>query len=70
MKANPKRKQRDIKKQLQDTGIGTKSQQTLKLQQEQRKQERKVKSRKQKPAGTKRMFELKQQKKKGKHRGR
>lgn len=69
-KSNPKRKQRDIKKQLQDTGIGTKSQQTLKLQQEQRKQERKVKSRKQKLAETKRMFELKQQKKKEKHRGR
>lgn len=69
-KSNPKRKQRDIKKQLQDTGIGTKSQHTLKLQQEQRKQERKVKSRKQKLAETKRMFELKQQKKKEKHRGR
>lgn len=69
-KANLKRKQRDAKKQLQDTGIGTKSQQALKLQQEQRKQERKVKSREQKLAKTKRMFELKQQKKKEKHRGR
>ena len=69
-KANPKRKQRDAKKQLQDTGIGTKSQQALKLQQEQRKQERRVKSREQKLAETKRMFELKQQKKKEKHRGR
>ena len=62
--------QRDAKKQLQDTGIGTKSQQALKLQQEQRKQERRVKSREQKLAETKRMFELKQQKKKEKHRGR
>lgn len=67
---NPKRMQRDVKKQLRNTGIGTKSQQALKLQQEQNKQERKVKSQKQKLAEAKRMFELKQQKKKEKHRGR
>ena len=69
-KANPKKMQRDIKKQLQDTGIGTKSQQALKLQQEQCRQERKEKSREQKLTETKRMFELKQQKKKEKHKGR
>jgi hypothetical protein len=68
-KRNPKRVQRDVIKQLQDTGIGTKSQQALKLQQEQNKQERKVKSREQKLAEAERMFELKQQKKKDKHRG-
>ena len=67
---NSKRMQRDVRKQLRDTGIGTKSQQALKLQQEQNKQERKVKSREQKLAESKRMFELKQQKKKEKHRGR
>ena len=67
---NPKRMQRDVRKQLRDTGIGTKSQQALKLQQEQNKQKRKVKSREQKLAEAKRMFELKQQKKKEKHRGR
>ena len=33
------------KKQMQETGIGTKSQQVLKLQQEQNKQERKMRSR-------------------------
>lgn len=65
-----KRMQRDVRKQLRDTGIGTKSQHALKLQQEQSKQERKVKSREQKLAESKRMFELKQQKKKEKHRGR
>ncbi|NLG04215.1 MAG: YjdF family protein [Clostridia bacterium] len=70
IKVNPKRMQRDVKKQLQNIGIGTKSQQALKLQQEQCKQERKVKSREQKLAEEKRMFELKQQKKKEKHRGR
>ena len=69
-KVNPKKMQRKIKKQLRDTGIGTKSQQALKLQQEQGKQERKMKSREQKLAEAKRMFELKQQKKKEKHRGR
>ncbi len=67
---NPKRMQRDVRKQLRDTGIGTKSQQALKLQQEQNKQERKVKDREQKLAKDRRMFELKQQKKKEKHRGR
>jgi len=67
---NPKKMQRDVIKQLRNTGIGTKSQQALKLQQEQNKQERKVKSREQKLAEARRMFELKQQKKKEKHRGR
>ena len=37
--------QREAKKQMQETGIGTKSQQALKLQQEQNKQERKMRSR-------------------------
>ena len=69
-KKNPKRMQRDVKKQLQEAGIGTKSQQALKLQHEQNKQERKVRSREQKSADLERMFELKQQKKKVKHRGR
>lgn len=67
---NPKRMQRDVQKQLRNNGIGTKSQQALKLQQEQNKQKRKVKSREQKLAEAKRMFDLKQQKKKEKHRGR
>lgn len=70
IKKNPKRMQRDVKKQLQGAGIGTKSQQALKLQHEQNKQERKVRSREQKLAEAERMFELKQQKKKEKHRGR
>ncbi len=68
-KRNPKRMQREVKKQLQDSGIGTKSQQALKLQQEQNKQERKTKSRKQKQAEAERQFVRKQQKKKEKHRG-
>ena len=66
---NPKRMQRDAKKQMQEKGIGTKSQQALKLQQEQNKQVRKQKSREQKEALQLRMFELKQQKKREKHKG-
>ena len=67
---NPKRVQREVQKQVQNAGIGTKSQQALKLQQEQRKTERKVMSRQQREAEKERRFELKQQKRKEKHRGR
>ena len=69
IRRNPKRMQREAKKQMQETGIGTKSQQALKLQQEQNKQERKVRSRKKREADELRMFELKQQKKREKHKG-
>ena len=65
---NPKRMQREIKKQMSNTGIGTKSQQALKLQHEQYKTERKKKNREQKQAEEQRLFELRQQKKKEKHR--
>ena len=68
-KKNPKRAQRDAKKQTLETGIGTKSQQALRLQQEQNKQERKVRSREQRDVKSRRQFELKQMKKKEKHRG-
>ena len=68
-KRNPKRIKREAKKQMQETGIGTKSQQALKLQQEQNKQERKVRSREKREADQLRMFELKQQKKREKHKG-
>ena len=44
IKRNPKRMQRAAKKQMLEIGIGTKSQQALKLQQEQNKQERKEKN--------------------------
>ena len=67
---NPKRRQRNARKQTERTGIGTKSQQALQMQLEQNKQERKVKSREQKQAEAERLFALKQQKKKEKHKGR
>ena len=69
IKRNPKRIQRETKKQMQEIGIGTQSQQALKLQQEQNKQERKVRSQEKKEAEKLRMFELKQQKKRKKHKG-
>ena len=69
IRRNPKRMQRDAKKQMLETGVGTKLQQALKLQQEQNRQERKVRSRKKKEADELRMFELKQQKKREKHKG-
>ena len=68
-KKNPKRAQRDAKKQTMETGIGTKSQQALKLQQEQNKLARKVRSREQRDAKSQRLFELKQMKKREKHKG-
>lgn len=70
LKINPKRMQRAIKKQLAPQGIGTKSQQALKLQQEEGKAARKQKSRSQKEAEKQLQFELRQQKRKEKHRGR
>ena len=70
IKRNHKRMQQEVRRQVKETGIGTKSQQALKLQQEQNKQARREKSREQRLAEAERMFELKQQKKKEKHRGR
>ncbi len=67
---NPKRVQREVRKQVQNTGTGTKSQQALKLQQEQLKTERQAQSKEQREAEKQRQFELKQQKRKEKHKGR
>lgn len=66
---NPKRKLREARKQSQVSGIGTKSQQALKLQQEEKKLERKVLSKEMKEAEKQRQFVLKQEKRKKKHRG-
>lgn len=67
---NPKRMQREVHKQLQNPGIGTKSQQALKLAQELGKAERKSQLRECREAEQVRQFEKKQQKKKEKHKGR
>lgn len=65
---NPKRRQRAARKQMQETGIGTKSQQALQLQLEASKTERKQASREQREAEKQRQFDLKQQKRKEKRR--
>lgn len=68
--SNPKRIQREVKKQTLQTGIGTKSQQALQLQREEMKTKRIQISKQQKDAEKQRIFDLKQQKRKKKHRGR
>lgn len=70
VRRNPKRIQREVHKQVENTGLGTKAQQALKLQQEQMKTQRRAISRERSEAEKQRRFELKQQKKKEKHRGR
>lgn len=67
---NPKRILREVRRQIQNTGISTKSQQALKLQQEEGKLERKLLSREVREAKAQQKFNQKQQKKKEKHRGR
>ena len=66
---NPKRRQRNARKQMESSGVGTKSQQALQKQYEENKTERKQLSREQREAEKQRQFELKQQKRKEKHRG-
>lgn len=66
---NPKRVQREIRKQLQDTGIGTRAQQALKRSYEQEKRSRKILLREQSDAEKERQFRLRQKKRKEKRRG-
>ena len=66
---NPKRQLREAKKQMRSSGIGTKSQQALKIQQEQNKKEQKQLSRAEREAEKQRRFDLRQAKKKEKHKG-
>ncbi len=67
---NTKKVRRKVRRQMQKKGTGTKSQQALQLQQEQFKTERKTANREWREAENQRRFELKQQKRKEKHRGR
>ena len=66
---NPKRRQRAARKQMQKTGLGTKSQQALQLQLEARKIELKNFNKMQQAVLKQHRFELKKQKHKEKHRG-
>ena len=66
---NPKRQLREARRQTIPQGIGTKSQQALKKQQEQNKTEHRQRSKAEREADQQRRFELRQAKKKEKHRG-
>ena len=66
---NPKRAQRQARGQIHRTGIGTKAQQALKLQQEQLKTERQTQLRQQRGQEKENRFALKQKQRKAKHRG-
>lgn len=70
VRKNSKRMQREVKKQLENTGIGTKSMQALKQQHEQNKIERKIISKEQKEQMEERQYELRKVKRKEKHKGR
>ena len=66
---NPKRRSRNARKQLENIGIGTKSQQALQRQREEMKKERRQISREEREAEARRRFEMKQAKEKEKKRG-
>lgn len=66
---NPKRMQRNIRKYVEDKGLGTKAQRALKLWHEQEKAGRKTYAKKLREEEKERKFELHRKKKKEKHRG-
>lgn len=69
-KINPKRLQREIKRSLAGSGVGTKAQQALGQQREEHKLERKTKNKQQVLQEKQEKFTLRQTKKKQKHKGR
>lgn len=68
-KINPKRVQRELRKETENKGIGTKAQQALQLQYEENKLQRKKLSKERREAEAERKFQLKQEKKLKKHKG-
>ena len=67
---NPKRMQREVKKQTAICGIGTKSQQALQMQREENKLMRNSVGKQKREEEKQRLFDLKRQKRKEKHKGR
>ncbi len=67
--SNPKRMQRAAARAVLSTGVGTKAQQALKSQYEAGKQEHKVLTREERLLAEERRFQLRQEKKKAKHKG-
>ena len=66
---NPKRRARDVSRQLQARGVGTRSQQALAAQREELKQARRQVARQRREEEAQRLFDLKRQKRREKHRG-
>lgn len=66
---NPKRRQRQIKREKERVGVSSQSHEVMRLQQEERKKERKTTSKAEKNAQRRYKRELAQQKRKAKHRG-
>nr|WP_326185625.1 YjdF family protein [uncultured Oscillibacter sp.] len=68
-RVNPKRMRRQIKRELQSAGTGTKARQALKLRREQGKETRKRQSRAEREAEAERQLALRREKRREKHRG-
>ncbi|CDM70079.1 hypothetical protein CM240_2962 [Clostridium bornimense] len=66
---NPKRQQRNIKRQLKNKEIGTKAQIAIKKQHEESKIQNKKNNKEKKEAEERRKFQLKKRKRKEKHKG-
>lgn len=68
-KLNPKRRQREAHQEMLNQGVGTKAQQAIKLAHEAAKQARTARSKDARRAEEQRKFELRQEKRREKHRG-
>ena len=68
-RVNPKRRQRQAVRQLENTGIGTRAQQALSLLREQNAVQRRERTKEEKEAEAAHQFQLHQQKRREKHRG-
>ena len=68
-RVSPKRLQRQARQATAKRGIGTKAQQALKMQQEAGKLQRRQRSHAQREAEAQRQFEVRQEKRREKHRG-
>lgn len=68
-KINPKRLQRQVRDEVENTGLGTKAQRALKLAMERHKLEKKTRAKAKKEKDKQRKFQLRQAKKQAKKRG-
>ncbi len=67
---NPKRRLKNVKKQMKTAAIGTKSQQALSARREEIKKDKQQKNKLQREEEKRRMYALRKEKQKEKHRGR